>query len=219
MAGRKHSNHRIWVAVAMFEAGAGGEPPAPTPAPTPEPSPAPGPGLKTRPSAPTPVPVPAPTQSQPLVEVGESTKVEITSTGYDDRPGAALGDVGCGTDGCLPELTRDGDQDSAESRWSCKEDIARNGDQCKIQFDFGEEQDVAAVEVAFYKWDVRSRTLKVRAIVELRCLALFRAKNVLSQESLDSYRNIYRALVTTHAEVLGGSRQRLESVFSRLILH
>lgn len=83
------------------------------------------------------------------------------ANGYDDRPGADLGDVGCGTDGCLPELTRDGDVNDEESRWSCKEDLVSSGGPCEIEYSFDEKQDVSEIQVAFLKYDERSRELKV----------------------------------------------------------
>lgn len=96
------------------------------------------------------------------VEVGTKTSVEVTATAYDERPGQESGDVGCGADGCLPDLAHDGiGEDDVESRWSCSKEIVPGGGQCEITFAFGTPQDIMDVEVAFWKGDERSRTLKV----------------------------------------------------------
>lgn len=90
------------------------------------------------------------------------TVVTVTSTGFDERPGAEAEDIGCGTGGCVPELARDGILDIMESRWSCKGDIVEPGeDICKIEFVFEEDQDIDQLQVAFFRGDLRSRTLKV----------------------------------------------------------
>ncbi|CAN0169681.1 unnamed protein product, partial [Laminaria digitata] len=63
--------------------------------------------------------------------------------------------------GCEPALTRDGVTDDDESRWSCRKDIVPDGGQCEIEFRFDTPQDLLDVQVAFYKGDERSRTLKI----------------------------------------------------------
>lgn len=87
----------------------------------------------------------------------------MTATAFDERPGEAGGEVGCGEDGCLPELAHDGVSDLSDvgSRWSCAEDIVPDGGQCEIEFAFGSPQDIMDVRVAFWKGDERTRSLKV----------------------------------------------------------
>lgn len=96
------------------------------------------------------------------VEVGTKTTVSVTATAYDERPGQDRGDSGCGDDGCLPALAHDGiGEDDVESRWSCSKSIVSDGGQCEIEFTFGSPQDIMDVEVALWKGDERTRTLKV----------------------------------------------------------
>ena len=93
-----------------------------------------------------------------------STKTTIVAStnGYDTRPGAASGDVGCGMNGCLPALAQDGISDDTESRWSCELGSDPEGALCKIDFVFEDPQDIMEVQVAFYKGEERTRTLEVR---------------------------------------------------------
>lgn len=96
------------------------------------------------------------------VEVGTQTTVLVYARAWDDRPGEASGNVGCGEDGqrgCMPALTRDGDTMDEESRWSCAKKISY--DQCWITFAFEEPQYVHDMEVYLWKGDERKRTLKV----------------------------------------------------------
>lgn len=87
------------------------------------------------------------------VEVSARTTVEVSANGYDDYSGSAE-DGGCGQDGCLPELTRDGDV-SDVSRWSCRRDFLTltEGDECEITFDFGERQDILSIQIYVYQND------------------------------------------------------------------
>ncbi|CAM9626768.1 unnamed protein product, partial [Hapterophycus canaliculatus] len=63
--------------------------------------------------------------------------------------------------GCLPALAHDGiGEEDVESRWSCSKDIVSGGGQCEIEFTFGSPQDIMDVQVAFWKGDERTRTLK-----------------------------------------------------------
>lgn len=97
------------------------------------------------------------------VEAGTKTTIDVTASAYDDRPGESGGDVGCGEDGCLPGLAHDGiGEEDLESRWSCAKDIVPDGGQCEIKFAFGSPQNIVDVQVAFWKGDERTRTLKVR---------------------------------------------------------
>lgn len=94
--------------------------------------------------------------------------VSITATGYDVRVG---NEGGCDPLGCLPEYTRDGVTMDVESRWSCKENVVLPGlDNCELKFSFDMPRDIIAVEVDFWKWDTRSRTLKVRRWAVFRFL-------------------------------------------------
>lgn len=98
-----------------------------------------------------------------FVEAGSETTVGVTASAYDDRPGESAGDVGCGEMGCLPDLAHDGvGEEDAESRWSCAEEIVPDGGQCEITFTFDSPQDITDVQVAFWKGDERTRTLKVK---------------------------------------------------------
>ncbi|CAM9353581.1 unnamed protein product [Ectocarpus sp. 13 AM-2016] len=98
-----------------------------------------------------------------FVEAGSKTTVGVTASAYDDRPGEGAGDVGCGEMGCLPDLAHDGvGEEDTESRWSCAEEIVPNGGQCEITFTFDSPQDITDVQVAFWKGDERTRTLKVK---------------------------------------------------------
>lgn len=91
------------------------------------------------------------------------TTVSVAATAFDERPGEESGDIGCGEDGCLPALAHDGiGEEDSESRWSCSKDLVVGGGQCEIEFTFGSPQDIVDMEVAFWKGERRSRTLKVR---------------------------------------------------------
>lgn len=100
------------------------------------------------------------------VEVGTKTVVVVSATGYDTRPGAIGGDVGCGDvagDGCAAANSRDGITSDVESRWSCAPKLvgAAGEGPCQIEYAFGEPQDIVDVQVAFWKGDERIRTLEV----------------------------------------------------------
>ncbi|CAN0124396.1 unnamed protein product, partial [Ectocarpus fasciculatus] len=97
-----------------------------------------------------------------FVEAGSKTTVGVTASAYDDRPGESEGNVGCGESGCLPGLAHDvGGEEDTESRWSCTKEIVPDGGQCEITFRFNSPQDITNVQVAFWKGDERTRTLKV----------------------------------------------------------
>lgn len=97
-----------------------------------------------------------------LVEAGTKTTVTASANAYDPRPGAAYGNNGCMEDGCKPALTRDGETDDTESRWSCAPSMVAGGKFCEIEFMFESPQDIVEVQVAFWKGDERTRTLEVR---------------------------------------------------------
>lgn len=97
-----------------------------------------------------------------LVEAGTKTTITASANAYDVRPGAAYSNSGCMEDGCTPGLTRDGETDDTESRWSCIPSIVANGELCEIDFMFENPQDIVEVKVAFWKGDERTRTLEVR---------------------------------------------------------
>lgn len=99
-----------------------------------------------------------------IVEVGTKTGVTVEATAYDVRAGRSSDDVGCGLEGeggCEPTLARDGEVDEIESRWSCATKIVDDGGPCEIEFFFDEPQDIVDIEVAFWKGDLRTRTLEV----------------------------------------------------------
>lgn len=130
---------------------------APVPIPTPDPTDDIGPVT----IAPVPIRTPAPVGDGD-VEAGTKTSVTATATAYDPRPSD---EQGCGMDGCLPELTRDGVLADEESRWSCKENIVSPGlDNCELEFEFDEPQDIARIQVAFWKGGTRTRRLKVCSV-------------------------------------------------------
>ena len=98
------------------------------------------------------------------VEVGTKTEVGVTATAYDVRPGESRGMAGCGEeggDGCAPANSRDGIVSEVESRWSCSSKLVEGGGPCQIEYTFAEPQDVVDIQVAFWKGDVRDRTLEV----------------------------------------------------------
>lgn len=100
-----------------------------------------------------------------FVEAGTLTAVTVSANGYDMRAGDEFGSNGCMEDGCQPGLTRDGDVENAESRWSCSQGLVPEEDLCAITFSFEEPQDIAILQVAFYKTDVRSRSLQVNTVL------------------------------------------------------
>ncbi|CAN0308610.1 unnamed protein product [Ectocarpus sp. 6 AP-2014] len=143
--------------------------------PSAEPSAAPVSPAPTEEPTPSPIAVGSPT-AQPasppadeddgnaeFVEAGSKTTVGVTASAYDDRPGESAGGNGCGEMGCLPDLAHDGvGEEDTESRWSCAEEIVPDGGQCEITFKFDSPQDITDVQVAFWKGDERTRTLKVK---------------------------------------------------------
>eukprot|EP00904_Undaria_pinnatifida_P003217 jgi/Undpi1/12897/HiC_scaffold_7.g02563.m1 len=106
-----------------------------------------------------------------LVEAGTKTTITASANAYDVRPGAAYSNSGCMEDGCTPGLTRDGETDDTESRWSCIPSIVANGELCEIDFMFENPQDIVEVKVAFWKGDERTRTLE--ATINGEVLGLF----------------------------------------------
>lgn len=95
------------------------------------------------------------------VEARTKTSVGVSANAYDTRRGQDRGNVGCGADGCVPALSRDGISSDPESRWSCARKIVPDGGPCEIEFTFADAQDIKDVQVAFYKGDERLRTLEV----------------------------------------------------------
>lgn len=88
-------------------------------------------------------------------DASEKTTVSVTANAYDTRDGD---NNGCGTAGCLPELTRDSDTD-AESRWSCSKILGEGN--CYLEYSFDYPQDVVSLNIAFHKGDERTRKIKV----------------------------------------------------------
>lgn len=99
------------------------------------------------------------------MEAGTLTTVTASANGYDMRPGSAFGGNGCMENGCDPYLTRDGDAEDDESRWSCNQGIVADGSLCAITYEFDEPQDIEYVQVAFWKTDERFRSLQVSGAV------------------------------------------------------
>ncbi|MEP5731962.1 MAG: hypothetical protein ABJL67_21585, partial [Sulfitobacter sp.] len=82
--------------------------------------------------------------------------MKVSASGYDRK----MSYPGCSPDRCTPENTRDHNL-SSNSRWSCKGDIFDNDKGCWIKYAFKEPQDLEEIEIAFYKGDEDTRTLKV----------------------------------------------------------
>lgn len=125
----------------------------------------------------------------------------MSANGYDTRPGQASGSVGCGTDGCVPALSRDGIVGDAESRWSCAQGMAPGGGPCEIEFRFQDPQDIMDVQVAFYKGDERSRTLEV-SCGDARTLAVnkTRSQMVLEKKRVSGFTILKGACIASMLE-------------------
>lgn len=88
-------------------------------------------------------------------DVSARTGVTVTANAFDAR----VDEIdGCGSEGCVPELTRDGSTDPV-SRWSCSNTLG--GGECRIEYTFDEPQDVLSMNVALHKGDSRVRTVEV----------------------------------------------------------
>lgn len=87
------------------------------------------------------------------MDAGELTEVTVTANGWETSE-----DI-CGAGGCVPGNTRDGSM-ADMSRWACKEDIV--GDNCVIDFEFEEPQDLVSMKIAFYKGDESKQEFKLR---------------------------------------------------------
>ena len=98
-----------------------------------------------------------------FIEAGTVTTVAVRANGFDTRPGEARGGSGCKRRGCRARLARDGDFKDDESRWSCRQSLAPQGEQCAITFSFAEALDIEYVQVASYQPDKHPRTLQVRS--------------------------------------------------------
>lgn len=95
------------------------------------------------------------------VEAGAVTTVTAVANSHDTNSNEDSALSGCMNTGCVAKLTRDGDTDDDESRWSCKQSIVPNEQLCQIVFSFSEAQDVRSVQVAFRKPDLYPRALDV----------------------------------------------------------
>lgn len=97
-----------------------------------------------------------------VVEAGALTSVDVVASAYDARQGdGSVDGAGCGEDGCLPWLTRDGIVANQESRWSCAQDIVPRQGGCELEFTFGRLQDLVGLQISFLKADERDRWLEV----------------------------------------------------------
>eukprot|EP00904_Undaria_pinnatifida_P008290 jgi/Undpi1/4591/HiC_scaffold_18.g07945.m1 len=98
-----------------------------------------------------------------VVEAGALTSVDVVASAYDARQGdGSVDGAGCGEDGCLPWLTRDGIVANQESRWSCAQDIVPRQGGCELEFTFGRLQDLVGLQISFLKADERDRWLEVK---------------------------------------------------------
>ncbi|CAM9346075.1 unnamed protein product, partial [Ectocarpus sp. 12 AP-2014] len=107
------------------------------------------------------------TESLPMVidaiEVGIKTEVGVSATAHDVRPGSGGDDIGCGEVGglgCAATNARDGIFSDIESRWSCATKLVPDEGPCQIEFSFAEPQNIVDIQVAFWKGNECTRTLK-----------------------------------------------------------
>lgn len=95
------------------------------------------------------------------VEAGTVTTVNVVANAHNGNSAVEGAYSGCQTTGCVAELTRDGDTDDAESRWSCRQDIVPYEQLCHIIFWLEKPQDVRSIQVAFWKPHMYARLLQV----------------------------------------------------------
>eukprot|EP00752_Nemacystus_decipiens_P017790 g15950.t1 len=98
------------------------------------------------------------------VDVSTKTDVGVEATAHDVRSGGSGFDVGCGEpggSGCAAENTLDGVVTDVESRWSCSPMLTSPEAPCQITYTFAEPQDIADVQIAFWKGNERIRTVAV----------------------------------------------------------
>ncbi|CAM9562900.1 unnamed protein product [Choristocarpus tenellus] len=89
------------------------------------------------------------------LDVADQTTLTTTATAYDTRN---LANNGCDPSGCTPQFTRDGNLDG-ESRWSCSTSLGV--DECSITYQFGSEQAVRNIDIAFHQGGSRTRKFKI----------------------------------------------------------
>lgn len=107
------------------------------------------------------------------IDASAKTTVSVSTNAYDTR---LSGNYGCGTTGCLPDLTRDGNTED-ESRWSCSKSLGSGT--CYVEYAFDSPQDVISMNIAFYKGNERTRTIEVG-----RVEAFFVVVNFIPQDRL-----------------------------------
>lgn len=84
------------------------------------------------------------------------TSVQVEAVAYDD----STGDDGCTPNGCIPENTRDNNR-GANSRWSCRGTLVGGNGGCRIEYNFGERQDIHSLRIAYHEGTERTLTLNV----------------------------------------------------------
>lgn len=87
-----------------------------------------------------------------LVEAAVRTTVRVSSNAHDDD--------GCNSSDCSADLTRDGDSEDDESRWSCHYKLEQKN--CKVWYRFNDAQNLDNIALALYKGDERTRSFKVK---------------------------------------------------------
>lgn len=97
-----------------------------------------------------------------LVDVRQLTSVEVEAVAFDER----TSDAGCTPVGCIPENTRDNNRGS-NSRWSCRGTLVGGNGGCRINYNFGQRQDIHSLRIAFHEGTERTLALNVMVDGEL----------------------------------------------------
>ncbi|CAM9343615.1 unnamed protein product, partial [Sphacelaria rigidula] len=92
-----------------------------------------------------------------IVDAGTVTTVSVSAPLYDTN----LSDnYGCEPEGCVGDLTRDGDLTDLQSRWSCLHPW-NSGNTCSITYTLADPLTIEGFKIALYKGDQRLRTLEI----------------------------------------------------------
>ncbi|CAM9398222.1 unnamed protein product [Sphacelaria rigidula] len=93
-----------------------------------------------------------------IVDAGTVTTVTVDAPLYDTNLAAA---GGCDPEGCVGDLTRDGDSTNLQSRWSCKADLGSPGSTCSITYTFADPLTIEGLKIALYEGELRKRSLEI----------------------------------------------------------
>ncbi|CAM9345152.1 unnamed protein product [Pylaiella littoralis] len=96
--------------------------------------------------------------SSALVDASKFTTVTVDAPLYDTMTGD---DNGCDPMGCQGSLTRDGDEITPGSRWSCKPALDEAGSSCSIMYSLAAPMQVFGLNIAMYKGDERTRDMDI----------------------------------------------------------